>query len=200
MQHSSRISCENLTAERIRKYQEEGYELVFQEHVMEHDLHSIGKIEIPVSMAYKSWSKTLEREFYKIYSAAFKDRPGFPGWPLERWVEWISGDPDFCQELTLLASIDNHPIGFIANAIDLESKGKHGYIIQVGVIPEWRRKGVAAILVNKTLEAWREQGKKAAILHVNLNNPGAIRLYEGLGFRVVRTRGSFQKRPSAPIA
>lgn len=193
MEELSRIRCENLTEEIIRKYQEDGYQLAFQEYVMEHDLGAIQEVDIPYSMALKGWSRTLEVEFYKVYDASFKDRPGFPGWSMEKWVEWISSDPAFRPDLTFLATVENQTVGFIASARDMELPDKHGYIIQVGVIPEWRRRGVAAVLTNRSLEAWREDGKDAVILHVNRNNPGAISLYERLGFKTVRIRGAFQK-------
>ncbi|MGE6755594.1 GNAT family N-acetyltransferase [Rossellomorea sp. NPDC071047] len=66
-----------------------------------------------------------------------------------------------------------------------------GYIIQMGVIPEWRGKGIAAVLSCKCLEDLRQDGMKSATLHVNQNNPGAIKLYERLGFKTVRKRGKF---------
>jgi mycothiol synthase len=108
-------------------------------------------------------------------------------------LDWISSDPAFRADLTFLATVENQTVGFIASAKDMELPDNHGYIIQVGVIPEWRRKGVAAVLTNISLEAWREDGKDAVILHVNRNNPGAISLYERLGFKTVRIRGAFQK-------
>jgi hypothetical protein len=51
---------------------------------MEHDLGAIKEVDISYSLALKSWSKTLEEEFYKVYGASFKDRPGFPGWSMEQ--------------------------------------------------------------------------------------------------------------------
>jgi len=146
-----------------------------------------------VRLSFQCWSQTLEEEFFEVYRTSFKNRPGFPGWSLDKWVDWISSDPDFRPDLTYLATVENQAVGFIASASDMELPDKHGYIIQVGVVPEWRRRSVAAALTNKSLEAWREDGREAVLLHVNQNNPGAIRLYESLGFTSIRLRGTFQK-------
>ncbi|MBN8191952.1 hypothetical protein JI667_07320 [Bacillus sp. NTK074B] len=81
------IKCENMTDEIIQDYQQEGFELVFQEYVMEHSLTGIPQIETSLGLTFKSWSSSLEEPFYDIYHASFKDRPGFPGWPMEKWVE-----------------------------------------------------------------------------------------------------------------
>jgi ribosomal protein S18 acetylase RimI-like enzyme len=47
-------------------------------------------------------------------------------------------------------------------------------------------------LICRCLEALHQDGKKAVVLHVNQNNPGAIRLFEQLGFKTVRVRGAFE--------
>lgn len=193
MELPQRIRCEDVTEEITEKYHKLGYELVLQEYVMEHTLDDIREVDMPYALSFQCWSQTLEEEFFKVYRASFKDRPGFPGWSLEKWVDWISSDPDFRPDLTYLATVDNQAVGFIASAREVEFSDKHGYIIQVGVVPEWRRRGVAAALTNKSLEAWREKGRESVLLHVNQNNPGAIRLYESLGFTSIRLRGTFQK-------
>ena len=69
-----------------------------------------------------------------------------------------------------------------------------GYINQVGVDPRWRRQGIGAALVVRSLQGWQDEEKKAVLLHVNVNNPGAIDLYQQLGFVVIRRRGKFRKQ------
>jgi ribosomal protein S18 acetylase RimI-like enzyme len=81
-------------------------------------------------------------------------------------------------------------VGFVTNA----DEGQHGYTIQVGVHPNWRGQGLGAALTTYALQKWQETGKEAVILHVNVNNPGAMRLYQQLGFVVIRRRGKFSRR------
>ncbi|MCA1057501.1 GNAT family N-acetyltransferase [Rossellomorea aquimaris] len=185
------VKCENITEEIIQNYKQKGFELVFQEYVMEHTLTEIPQIESSFPVIFKSWSPSLKEQFFEVYQTSFKDRPGFPGWPMEKWVEWISSGADFLPERSYLATINNHSVGFITS--DKETD-KIGYIIQVGVIPELRGKGIAAILTCKCLEAFRYDGMTSATLHVNQNNPGAIKLYERLEFKTVRKRGTFERR------
>ena len=71
------------------------------------------------------------------------------------------------------------------------SKAQH--IIQMGVHPAWRGQRIAAALVTRSLRSWQEEGKDTVLLHVNINNPGVIHLYQQLGFVIIRRRGRFQR-------
>ncbi|QHE62676.1 GNAT family N-acetyltransferase [Rossellomorea vietnamensis] len=191
MSNVKKIPCENITENLIEEYESKGFELVSQEYVMEHSLLDIPQIEAPFPLTVISWSTALERGFYEVYQASFKDRPGFPGWSMEKWVEWVSTGGDFLRDRSYLATVNNESVGFIT--VGKESD-KIGFIIQVGVIPEWRGKGIAAILTCKCLEAFRLDGMISATLHVNQNNPRAIKLYESLGFKIAHKRGTFAKK------
>ena len=191
MNNVQNIQCENITEDIIQEYEDEGFDLVFQEYVMEHSLTDIPQIETSFPLDFSCWSSSSVKTFYEVYRASFKDRPGFPGWPMEKWVEWISSGADFLPERSYIATVNNQAVGFIT--ADKETD-KVGYIIQVGVIPDWRGKRMAAILTCKCLEAFRFDCMISATLHVNQNNPGAIKLYESLGFKTVRKRGKFEKK------
>ncbi|GCE51354.1 GNAT family N-acetyltransferase [Thermosporothrix hazakensis] len=71
------------------------------------------------------------------YQAAFRERPGFPGWSEEQWGRWTADDPAFRPELSFLALIDGRAAGFVTNADDEEAP-QDGYLIQVGVHPDRR--------------------------------------------------------------
>lgn len=42
-----------------------------------------------------------------------------------------------------------------------------GTLFRLELFPEWRRKGATAEMTNKTLEAWRQDGKDSVIVRVN---------------------------------
>jgi ribosomal protein S18 acetylase RimI-like enzyme len=60
--------------------------------------------------------------------------------------------------------------------------GNRWVIANVAVHPEYRRRGLAERLMASSLAAIRQQGGESAYLQVDYDNPGAIRLYEKLGF------------------
>jgi mycothiol synthase len=192
---SEEMRCENVTEAGIASYAEQGYTLTFVEEVMRYDLsRALPSVAVPVLVTYLSWAPERTHDFFTVYTASFRERPGFPGWSETEWVRWTSGDPMFRPDLSSLAVVQGQAAGFVTNAEDEEAPAQHGYIVQVGVHPDFRGQRLGAALTTHSLHAWRETGKEAVMLHVNSNNPGAIRLYQQLGFVVVRRRGTFARR------
>jgi mycothiol synthase len=188
------ITCETVTGEITASYAEKGYALTFAEEVMRFDLsHAIPSVVVPPDVSFFTWTSERSHDFFTAYDASFRDRPGFPGWSEQEWVRWTSGNPTFRPDLSYLAEIQGQAAGFITNEEDDTAPEPTGYINQVGVDPRWRRQGIGAALVVRSLQAWQEEGKVAVMLHVNVNNTGAIRLYQQLGFSIVARRGKFHK-------
>jgi ribosomal protein S18 acetylase RimI-like enzyme len=65
----------------------------------------------------------------------------------------------------------------------------HGYgaVQNLGVTRAHRGRHLGAFLLCKALEGFREARLKRAYLEVTAQNTGAVRLYQRLGFRVVKT-------------
>ena len=62
-----------------------------------------------------------------------------------------------------------------------------GSIRNLGISPNHRSKGLGTVLLAKCLEGFKEAGIKFVNLEVTAQNLGAIRLYERVGFRTLRT-------------
>ena len=62
-----------------------------------------------------------------------------------------------------------------------------GAIQNVGVIPEHRGRGLGVALVWHALNGFRLASQKKVFLEVTAQNTGAVRLYQRLGFRKVKT-------------
>ena len=194
-EHSpAEITCENVTGEITASYTEKGYTLTFAEEVMRFDLsQAIPQVVVPPDISFFPWASESRHDFFVAYDASFRHRPGFPGWSEREWVGWTSNNPTFRPDLSYLALVQGQAAGFITNEEDDTIPEPTGYINQVGVDPRFRRQGIGAALVVRSLQAWQEEGKVAVMLHVNVNNPGAIRLYQQLGFSIVARRGKFHK-------
>jgi mycothiol synthase len=131
------------------------------------------------------WGEAEPARFYAVYESAFRERPGFPGWPLSRWIEWISDDEDFRADWSLLATLGGADVGFIA-------AGAGGWIEQVGVAPAARGKDIGARLIVEVMDRMRVAGEASVVLNVNVNNPHAAALYDRLGFARVGRRARYQ--------
>jgi ribosomal protein S18 acetylase RimI-like enzyme len=94
----------------------------------------------------------------------------------------------------LVGNVSIYPAGYP------KGMGSAWIIANVGVHPDYQRRGIARQLLEASLDMIRERRGKHAILQVNYDNMGAQRLYAGLGFvyeRAWRTwrRSSFIKQP-----
>jgi ribosomal protein S18 acetylase RimI-like enzyme len=145
----------------------------------------------PAGLTLSSWGQADPARFYAVYHAAFRDRPGFPGWSQARWVDWISDDEDFRAEWTLLATLDRTDVGFIAGEAT-------GWITQMGVVPSARGRGIGAALIGEAVRRMRSAGEETITLNVNINNQPAAALYRRLGFTRIGRRARYQALDDRP--
>ena len=57
------------------------------------------------------------------------------------------------------------------------------HVMNVAVAPDWRRRGIASLLLEHLFRATTSDDRRGYTLEVRVSNVGAIRLYERLGFR-----------------
>ena len=76
-----------------------------------------------------------------------------------------------------------------ASLIPFRDHGKRVYLIaNVATHPEYRRRGIGRALTERAMLQARSKNAFAVWLHVREDNPGAIRLYEELGFKEIARR------------
>lgn len=79
-----------------------------------------------------------------------------------------------------------------ASLIPFRDRGKRIHLIaNVATHPDFRRRGIARALTERTMAYAREKNTAAIWLHVRDDNPGAIKLYEDLGFKEIARRSSW---------
>lgn len=173
------ITNEALSEDAQRLYLQQGYEQVMAEEMRVYDLsRPVLAFDLPGGIAIYPWSAQTISRFYATYQNSFQDRPGFPGLSAEKWINNNIEYDGFRPDLSLLAQFSDEPVGFLT----ADAKNGLGWISQVGVVPAWRGKGVAAALIGIVLGRFKGEGFKQAALHVNVNNPSASHLYSQLGF------------------
>lgn len=95
---------------------------------------------------------------------------------------------------------ENHKIIGNSSLILFRDKGKRIYLIaNVATHPDHRRRGIARILTQRAMEHAHRKNAAAIWLHVRDDNPGAIRLYQDLGFREVARRTTWQADPDSHL-
>lgn len=188
--HVLQLTTEMLTEDAARLIERQGFTQQFAEDVMRRDLADpLSDVLLPPGIRFATWVPALADQFFSVYQAAFRERvvPGYPAWSQEKWLAWLeTDDDDFLSELSLLAYHDDLPAGFIVCA--------DRWIVQMGVLPERRERGIGSALVSEVLKRFRAAGGDHVLLDVNVNNPSAARVYTRLGFKRVGRRARYIRR------
>ena len=74
-----------------------------------------------------------------------------------------------------------------------------GEVYRIGVLPEYRRLGIAKELLGRLLEGMSERGAGVCFLEVRSRNTSAISLYERSGFRRISVRRGYYGDDDAVI-
>jgi mycothiol synthase len=141
------------------------------------------------------------RQLWHADSEAFMDHWGGHDSSDAAFQQWMT-DPNFDPSLFLVAWDGDEIAGAVLNLIDAEENAalgrRRGLLDSVFVRRPWRRRGLAAALVGRSLALLHERGMTSAWLGVDADNPtGALGVYERAGFAVHR-RGTAYHKPMEP--
>jgi ribosomal-protein-alanine N-acetyltransferase len=106
-------------------------------------------------------------------------------------------EQDFLSELyrknalLRVAVFEGNIIGYIC----VSFRAQESHILNLAVHPDFRRRGVATILMDKAMAELKERGCFFALLKVRVSNTGAQRFYELLGFKVESIRKKYYDNP-----
>ena len=141
-----------------------------------------------------SWDR--DDEVRRAHNAAFTRHHGSPELAPEAWQSLFTGQRNFRADLSRLAIADGAVVGYVLAYVfeaDTAARGTREVSLgQIGVLPEARGRGIASAAIADVLRAAAGNDCQTAALGVDTENvTGALRLYEGLGFRPARTRVSW---------
>ena len=113
--------------------------------------------------------------------------------PAEPWTEeMFRGEFSGLNPVLYLLLTDTEEGDRVVGYAGIWLIGDEGHITNVGILPEYRRRGLAETLVKALLAEAEQRGVTAETLEVRVSNAPAIALYEKLGFRPAgRRRGYY---------
>ena len=185
--HVLQVSSEFLTETATYLLERHGFEQRFKEYIMRRDLKApISEAHFPQDAQIKAWAPALVDQFYAVYKESYQTRPGFIPRGRDELTAWTGVDgKGFRPQLSFMVFDVERPIGFIC--CDEE------WVIQVGVLPERRRKGIGSALVNEALSRFKALETDFVMLHVNENNIIAYQMYTRCGFEMVGQRARYMR-------
>ena len=93
--------------------------------------------------------------------------------------------------LWLVALNDDTVVGYVGS----QTVCGETDIMNIAVHPDWRRRGIAQILIEQLIRGLEERGSDRLTLEVRASNAPAIALYDKLGFQEVGRRPNYYRNP-----
>ncbi|KIR02694.1 Ribosomal-protein-S18p-alanine acetyltransferase [Lachnospiraceae bacterium TWA4] len=126
----------------------------------------------------KVMSENDIEEIFYLEKQLFEDP-----WSMSILTNCLTYSTYFC----LVAREENQIIGYLISQIVCGE----GEIHRIGVLPSYRRRGIA----NCLMEEFINQNCETYLLEVRPSNEGAVSLYKRWGFEVIDTRKNYYHNP-----
>jgi ribosomal protein S18 acetylase RimI-like enzyme len=167
----------------------------YQWNYMEADLRNLDFSirEIPESMSVRSLAEISNDELWPSYDLAFSnggDRRYAQQSEAQRresFETFFSRQVPMDAEASLVLLDGETIVGFVK--IDIVTEGT--YVHGVGVVPEYRRQGLAQQILGTSLLRAAENHHEKMVLEVDVANQAAVGLYQSLGFKTVKGSVSY---------
>jgi mycothiol synthase len=147
-----------------------------------------------------------ERAVLEVVRGSFQDHWGHVDTPfeenLERWLHMWNSEEPYDPSLWFLAMDGDKIVGISLCHGKMNEDPDMGWVGQLGVLRDYRRRGLAMALLQHSFCEFYERGKKRVGLGVDASNlTGATRVYEKAGMRPIRQYDTYEKelRPGVDI-
>jgi len=128
-------------------------------------------------------TEEVQRELKEVSTTSFGEHWGSVGVvrSFDEWKALREVGPGFTWERAWLVRVDGQSAGLLI-CTDLLVHESTDYVWTLGVLKEFRGRGIAAWLLRHSFHAARQRGLEKVALNVDAENTtGAVRLYEAVG-------------------
>lgn len=175
-------------------YENAGYRVIRHSYRMEISLAGGPPKPIwPEGITVRTLRTGDEKRVYEAHMSSFADTWMFEPEPFELWSHWFLKDAAFDPSLWFLAEAGDELAGIVLSRVSENEQGL-GWVGILGVVPEFRQRGLAQALLRQTFGEYAKRGMERVGLGVDAQNPtGAVRVYERAGMHVARTNLILEK-------
>jgi len=157
---------------------------------------------LPAGISLRPVTEEQHRAIWAADNEAFRDHWGHREMEEADFVSRFHG-PDTDTSLWCVAWDGDEVVGSVQNYVFAEENASlgiaRGWLDHVSVRRSWRGRGIAKSLCAASFAVLHQRGITEAWLGVDASNPtGALGLYEGLGFHVVRRWQAFGRPIDRP--
>jgi len=134
----------------------------------------------------RSFVKGKDEEVWiRIQNEAYREYEDFRPDTMEDMEVWKKS-PNFDSTGMFIAELDGKPVGAVNAYVDRKREKKLGFLRALGVISEFKRRGVGRILVERALENLKERGMESVQGWTREGKVACKSLLESMGFKLIR--------------
>lgn len=133
-----------------------------------------------------------EEVWIRIQNEAYKEYEDFRPDTMEDMEIWKKS-PTFDSTGMFIAELDGKPVGAVNAFIDKNRKEKMGFLRGLGVVPEFRRRGIGQRLVEKAIESLKERGMESVQGWTRGDKVACKSLLERMGFNLIRVFSTMRR-------
>ena len=126
-----------------------------------------------------------EDSYLRIYNTAFSDYDDIRHVTPEE-MKKMETSPGYTTEGCIIAEWNGEVAGMVDAHVDPLREEKKGFIQNLSVLPQFRRKGIARKLVEKALESLKQRGMETVETWAQSDREGCVHIYESFGFKAAR--------------
>ena len=175
-----------------------GYQPVRYEFNMSRPISDqLPEAPMPAGLEVRPVQPEQIRPIWDAMQEAFRDHWGFIEEGEEIYQAW-QGQSSFQPAIWKVAWDGDQVAGMVLNFIDesenTEYKRLRGYTEGISVRRSWRKKGLARSLIVQSIQMFKDMGMTETALGVDSQNlSGALRLYQGVGYRQTKQFTIYRK-------
>lgn len=176
----------------------QGYEAIRHTFDMVRDLSEpFPEAPMPAGLEMRPVKKEHIWPVLRAADEAFQDHWGFRPTPDEEFEGWMA-DANFRPELWKVAWDGDQIAGSVQNFYNPEENKEYGrlrgYTEGISTRRPWRKRGLASALIVESMKMFKAMGMTETAHGVDAQNTsGALNLYQGLGYRVVKQSTIYRK-------
>ena len=161
----------------------------------------VGEVTPPPGVRVKTFEPADEEALLEVNAAAFAHHPEQGHMTAEDFRERMS--ESWFDPAGLFLAVPDEPdeemplLGFHWTKVHRDEDPPYGEVYVVAANPKAAGRGLGTLLTKVGLQHLATQGVDEVILYVDGDNDPAVAVYEGQGFRVVRTEVQYRGRTGA---
>jgi len=126
-----------------------------------------------------------EKAWTKVWNEAFKEFEDERAMTMEDMIIW-ERSPRFSAEGMFIAEWKGEPVGLVNAHIDKNRKEKKGFIRELGVVPNFRRRRIGRKLVETAIKSLKKRDMETVEVWATEQMKAGKKLFESMGFELVR--------------